>query len=140
MEKTIVLLTALLLGTLDASALQLAQAKVFKAGAATSNITPRLGSAIVGGWSAPPSTHIHDELHARAIVLDDGLRRLAIVVSWTLAKTSSSLGICRTQPFRRRHEPTFPSLRHSDLLSGQIVQPGVGLLNGEFADSCLPKR
>jgi len=26
----------------------------------------------------------------------------------------------------------FPSLRHSDLLSGRIVQPGVGLLNGEF--------
>lgn len=52
-----------------------------RAGAATSNITPPIGAPIVGGWTAPPSTHIHDELHARALVLDDGATRLAIAVS-----------------------------------------------------------
>ena len=52
----------------------------FRAGAATSNITPPLGSPIVGGWNDPPATHVHDELYARALVLDDGSTRLAIVL------------------------------------------------------------
>ncbi|MBX6311920.1 MAG: neutral/alkaline non-lysosomal ceramidase N-terminal domain-containing protein [Isosphaeraceae bacterium] len=54
--------------------------KVFRAGAAASNITPPLGQPIVGGWSAPPATHIHDELHARCLVLDDGRTRLAFAI------------------------------------------------------------
>lgn len=52
----------------------------FKAGAAASNITPPLGEPIVGGWESPGATHIHDELHARCLVLDDGKTRLAFVV------------------------------------------------------------
>ncbi|HZL89551.1 MAG TPA: neutral/alkaline non-lysosomal ceramidase N-terminal domain-containing protein [Pirellulaceae bacterium] len=51
-----------------------------RAGAATSNITPPLGGDIVGGFQPFPSTHIHDELHARCLVLDDGKTRLALVV------------------------------------------------------------
>ncbi|MEW6354973.1 MAG: hypothetical protein AB1696_01490 [Planctomycetota bacterium] len=54
--------------------------KIFRAGAATSNITPWLGEKIVGGWSPFPATHIHDELHARCLVLDDGATRIALVV------------------------------------------------------------
>ena len=57
-----------------------AAAKVLKAGAATSNITPPLGGLIVGGFNPFPSTHIHDELHARCLVLDNGEQRVAIVV------------------------------------------------------------
>lgn len=57
------------------------QPRVFRAGAAVSNITPPLGSPIVGGWAPMPAAHVHDELHARALVLDDGSTRLAIVVS-----------------------------------------------------------
>lgn len=45
-----------------------------------SNITPRLGSDIVGGFLPITSTHIHDQLHARCLVLDDGKSRLALVV------------------------------------------------------------
>ena len=52
-----------------------------QAGAAASNITPPLGEPIVGGWSPRPATHVHDELHAKCLVLDDGQVRLAIVVS-----------------------------------------------------------
>lgn len=55
-------------------------AKVFRAGAAMSNVTPPLGELIVGGFNPVPSTHVHDELHARCLVLDDGTTRLAIVV------------------------------------------------------------
>ncbi|MDQ3621525.1 MAG: neutral/alkaline non-lysosomal ceramidase N-terminal domain-containing protein [Verrucomicrobiota bacterium] len=54
--------------------------RVFSAGAATSNITPPLGAGIVGGWNAPPATHIHDELHTRCLVLDDGQTRLAFAI------------------------------------------------------------
>lgn len=57
-----------------------AGARVFKAGAATSNITPPLGLGIVGGWGAPPSTHIHDELHVRCLALDDGTTKLVFAV------------------------------------------------------------
>lgn len=52
----------------------------FKAGAATSNFTPDLGAPIIGGFAPYPATHVHDELHARCLVLDDGKTRLAIVV------------------------------------------------------------
>jgi neutral ceramidase len=55
-------------------------ASVFRAGAATSNITPPLGSPIVGGFLAFPSTNVHDELHVRCLVLDDGQTKLALVV------------------------------------------------------------
>lgn len=52
----------------------------FKAGAATSNITPHLGGNIIGGFVPFPATQIHDELYARCLVLDDGKTKLALVV------------------------------------------------------------
>ncbi len=55
-------------------------ASTFRAGAATSNITPALGSAIIGGFLPFPATNVHDELHARCLVLDDGKTKLALVV------------------------------------------------------------
>ena len=61
---------------------------VLRAGAAASNITPWLGEPVIGGWKAAPAEHIHDELHARCLVLDDGTTRLAIVVC-------DNLGIAR---------------------------------------------
>lgn len=51
-----------------------------RAGAATSNITPPLGEKIVGGFVPFPSENVHDELHARCLVLDDGRTQLAFVV------------------------------------------------------------
>jgi hypothetical protein len=54
--------------------------RVFRAGAATSNITPFLGTNLIGGLSPRGSLHIHDELHARCLVLDDGITKLAIVI------------------------------------------------------------
>ena len=55
-------------------------AEQFQAGAATSNITPSLGGEVIGGFVPFPSKHIHDELHARCLVLDDGKTKLALVV------------------------------------------------------------
>lgn len=71
------------------SALAAQPNRVFRAGAAVSNITPPLGSPIVGGWNDPPATHVHDELHARALVLDDGSTRVAIVLCDNVAISRS---------------------------------------------------
>jgi hypothetical protein len=54
--------------------------KVFLAGASTANITPPLGELVVGGWAPLPADDVHDELHARCLVLDDGTTRIAIVL------------------------------------------------------------
>lgn len=72
------LLTALCICAISAAAF--AADPVFKAGAATSNITPPIGEPVIGGFSPAPSTNVHDELHARCLVLDDGKTRLAFVV------------------------------------------------------------
>jgi hypothetical protein len=63
------------------AAAQERQVPRFTAGAATSNITPPLGEPIVGNWTPVPATYVHDELHARCLVLDDGGTRIAIVVA-----------------------------------------------------------
>jgi neutral ceramidase len=76
------LLSLFLLAT-AANAADAAKAKAqapLMAGAATSNITPALGGDIVGGFLPFPATHIHDELHARCLVLDDGTSKVALVV------------------------------------------------------------
>ncbi|MFN3486156.1 MAG: hypothetical protein ACK44W_11830, partial [Planctomycetota bacterium] len=56
------------------------ETRALRAGAATSNITPLLGEPIVGGWDSPPAEHIHDELHARCLALEDGRTRILFVV------------------------------------------------------------
>jgi hypothetical protein len=54
--------------------------RIFRAGASVSNITPMLGEPIVGNFNEPLAENIHDDLHARCLVLDDGSTRLAIVL------------------------------------------------------------
>ena len=57
-----------------------AESRQLRAGAAASNISPPLGLSINGGFSDHKGTNIHDELHARCLVLDNGESRLGIVV------------------------------------------------------------
>lgn len=54
--------------------------QVFRAGASTSNITPMLGTPIVGNFTEPLAKNIHDELHARCLALDDGTTKLVFVI------------------------------------------------------------
>ncbi len=56
-------------------------APVFRAGAATSNITPDLGSSMNGGFQDRQAVFVHDELHARCLALDDGRTKLVLVVA-----------------------------------------------------------
>ena len=51
-----------------------------QAGAATSNITPPLGTLRVGSFAPYPTVHVHDELHASCLVLNDGKTSLVLVV------------------------------------------------------------
>jgi len=50
-----------------------------RAGAATSNITPNLGCSLAGNMTDYKSTEVHDELHVRALALDNGATQLALV-------------------------------------------------------------
>lgn len=78
MKHVILLVIGCLIGT---QLLAASPAKPgFRVGAATSNITPFLGGKIVGNFVQLPATNIHDELHARCLVMDDGKKRLALVV------------------------------------------------------------
>ena len=78
-RRVMYLLMIALTGSLAVHA-QTASTKQFRAGGATSNVTPFLGAGIVGGWGVPPSTHVHDDLHARCLVLDDGETRLVFAI------------------------------------------------------------
>lgn len=52
----------------------------FRAGAATSNITPPLGISISGGMSDRIAADVHDELHVRCLALDDGQSQLVFAL------------------------------------------------------------
>ncbi|MFN4257839.1 MAG: neutral/alkaline non-lysosomal ceramidase N-terminal domain-containing protein [Gemmataceae bacterium] len=54
--------------------------KQLLAGAATSVISPKLGVSLCGSMQERLASNIHDNLHARALVLDNGDTRLAVVV------------------------------------------------------------
>ncbi|MBN2314042.1 MAG: neutral/alkaline non-lysosomal ceramidase N-terminal domain-containing protein [Sedimentisphaerales bacterium] len=78
----VALIFAITEGTVSVSeaSAQPSAAREFKAGAAASNITPPLDEPIIGGWGSPPGEHIHDELYARCLVLDDGRTKLVFVM------------------------------------------------------------
>ncbi len=70
-----------LIGSLFAFHFCAAGETLFRAGAAVANITPQPGVSLDGTISKNgPVVGIHDRLHARALVLDDGATRLAIVI------------------------------------------------------------
>lgn len=50
------------------------------AGAATANLTPWLGIALCGGFAQRQATDVHDEILAKALVLDNGKTRIGVVV------------------------------------------------------------
>lgn len=59
-----------------------------RAGAATVDITPQtLPIAVSGSFTNREATGIHDRLHARCLVLDDGQRRVAVTVCDSLLLT-----------------------------------------------------
>src|SRR5689334_4719752 len=49
-----------------------------QAGTAIVNITPPLGVSIAGNMTDRIAAEVHDELHVRALALDNGRKRIAI--------------------------------------------------------------
>jgi len=68
---------------------------MLKAGGAQVNITPPVGTTLVGQWVARKSTGVHDELFANALVLDDGKTRLALVSCDVLSIGNTTKGVIR---------------------------------------------
>lgn len=76
MKRTVLIILAVLSGFASAAC-----AAGFRAGAATSNITPDMGVVLDGTiMKIGPARHVHDELHARCLVLDDGKTKIAFAV------------------------------------------------------------
>src|SRR5262249_22605699 len=71
--------------------------KQLRAGAATTDITPSLGVSLCGSTLPRSAEHIHDNLHARCLVLDNGDTRLALVVLDLIAATKEWLGEIKHQ-------------------------------------------
>lgn len=67
----------------------------FRAGTATADITPYVGIAMPGFLRIKGSEGIHDSLFARALVLDDGETRVAIVACDLLGLTLGSIAVLR---------------------------------------------
>jgi len=53
---------------------------VFRAGAATSDVTPPLGTSMNGGFQDRKATYIHDPQLVRCLALDDGKTQVVLVV------------------------------------------------------------
>src|SRR5438105_11281421 len=71
--------------------------KQLHAGAATSVITPPLGVSLCGSMQDRTAETVHDELQARALVLDNGDTRLAFVVLDLIAARKEWLGAIKHQ-------------------------------------------
>ena len=102
-------------------------ADTFRAGAAKGNITPPLGEAIIGGFHPFPAKHVHDELWAKCLVLDNGKMRVALVVC-------DLLGVARSvsdEARRRIQEETGLPASHV-LVSATHTHSAVSALGGRY--------
>jgi len=79
MKKTVIC-TILIALALPGLAPAQEEAKVFKAGASITDITPWFGTSLAGGMSDRLANTVSDETHVRSIVLDDGTTQLAIAL------------------------------------------------------------
>lgn len=109
----------------------------FRAGAAMSNITPALGVILDGTiMQIGPARHVHDELHARCLVLDDGTTRAAFVICDTtmiareLVDRARKL-ISQTTGISPSHVVISATHTHS---SPRLVDLGLGEVNRRYED------
>ena len=66
-----------------------------KAGAATSNITPPLGTAIPGGFRPRYAQNVDDELSAKALVIDNDSTCIALVTCDLIAVTQQMVDVAK---------------------------------------------
>lgn len=81
MSRPLICFIAFLIAIASSQSLDAAgEARVLRAGAAKADITPPLGEKIIGSFRPYPAERIHDRMHARCLVLDDGKTRIAFVI------------------------------------------------------------
>jgi hypothetical protein len=66
-----------------------------KAGSATSNITPPLGTAIPGGFRPRYAQNVDDELFAKALVIENDSTRIALVTCDLIAVTQGMVDVAK---------------------------------------------
>jgi hypothetical protein len=71
--------------------------KELLAGAAVAVITPNLGVSVCGSMQDRRAEHLHDDLTARALVLDNGTTRIALVLLDLIAARKEWLGEIKHQ-------------------------------------------
>jgi len=109
----------------------------FQAGAATSNITPDLGVIMDGTiMQIGPAKHVHDELHARCLALDDGSTRVAFaicdvtMIARELVDRARKLAAERTG-ISQSHILISATHTHS---TPRLIDLGLGKANQEYED------
>ncbi len=108
-----------------------AQNTTFRAGASTANITPPLGSGLVGNFGIPPpANYVHDELHARSLVLDDGTTKLVFVVVDNVGIIREVFDEAKRLIFEETKIPTAQILISSDHTHSASSASGLGNLRG----------
>lgn len=108
-----------------------AQNATFRAGASTTNITPPLGSGIVGNFGIPPAAnYVHDELHARSLVLDDGTTKLVFVVVDNVGIIREVFDEAKRLIFEETKIPAAQILMSSDHTHSASSASGLGNLRG----------
>jgi neutral ceramidase len=111
--------------------LSTAQQAVFQAGASTANITPPLGSGLVGNFGIPPpANYVHDELHARSLVLDDGTTKLVFVVVDNVGIIREVFDEAKRLIFAETKIPTAQILISSDHTHSASSASGLGNVRG----------
>jgi hypothetical protein len=121
-------LILLLLGTAPTTVADGSGERVFRAGAATSNITPPLGEPLVGGWNSPSAEHVHDELYARCLVLDDGRTKLAFVLVDSLGLSREVFDAAKKISSERTGIPTSHMMMAATHTHSSISARGSGPL------------
>ena len=108
-----------------------AQNTTFRAGASTANITPPLGSGLVGNFGIPPpANYVHDELHARSLVLDDGTTKLVFVVVDNVGIIREVFDEAKRLIVEETKIPTAQILISSDHTHSASSASGIGEIRG----------
>ncbi len=114
-----------------------ASTRDMKVGFATVDITPPLGSERPGGLTKAYNRALHDPLHVKAMVLDDGAKRAAFVSADALSLKKSIVARARRMAQKLCGIPG-----HHILCAATHTHSGgplVGLTGDEFEDAADPK-
>ncbi|MDP6037608.1 MAG: hypothetical protein QGG64_03590 [Candidatus Latescibacteria bacterium] len=95
-----------------------------QAGAATSNITPWLGVTMPGSFRARYGKNVHDELLAKALVIDNGDQRIAMVTCDLIGMPESISG-----PVKARIEERCGIAPENVMVNATHTHSGAGISN-----------